>query len=352
MVTRFFTAVCVCLSALIAFAAGPSTPWLPAAFNGWQLSPSTLKSGTDPSIVDPTDGKVLAEYGFTDFEEATYTRNGRTMQVKAARFKDLSGALGAFTFYAQPQMAKEDIGDRGVSNKSRILFYRGNILVDATLERVTAMSAADLRALAGALPRLKGEDSAPPPLPGYVPKDSLIANSDQYIEGPEALARVGSPIPASFIDFARTRDVEVARYATRYGRATLVLVDYPTKQIALERMRAWQASSLPGGPFYFRNTGPLLAAINGNIDENQAQSLLASINYDADVTMTQPVRPDRSQDRYGFIVALVLLVVIVLGAALIIGLTFGGLRVWLRRVLSGHPKEGADEAEIIRLNLK
>ena len=349
---RFLIAIALCLFDLLACAKEPAKTFLPVAFNGWQIVQSSSKTGSNAAAVDAADSSVLAEYGFTDFELATYSRSGRTIQVKAARFKDASGAFGAFTFYMQPQMQKEDIGDRAVSNNSRILFYRGNTLVDVTLERVTAMSAADLRALAEALPRPSGEVSKPPSLPGYLPQETRIANTDRYVEGPQALNRLGAPIPADLIDFSKSPDVELARFRTRDGEATLTLVEYPTPQIAAERLRAWQAATLPGGPFYFRRSGPLLAAVNGNLSENQAQSLLASVNYDADVTWNQPTRPDRNHDSYGFILALVGLVVIVLALALIIGLTFGGLRVWAKNFLSGHAAEPREEAEIIRLNLK
>jgi hypothetical protein len=352
MSQRFLIATGFCFFAFWAAAKEPQKTWLPPSFNGWQTVQGTAKSGADPKAVDAADSAVLTEYGFSDYESAKYSRNGRSMQVKAARFNDASGALGAFSFYMQPQMRKEEIGDRAVSNNSRILFYRGNILVDVTLETVSAMSAADLRALAEALPRPRGENSVPPGLPGYLPSQSLVSNTDRYIEGPQAFERLGAPIPAALVDFSKSRDVELARYQNRNGEATLILVEYPTPQIAAERLRAWQAASLPGAPFYFRRSGPLLAAVNGYLDENEAQSLLASINYDADVTWNQPARPDRNQDRYGFIVALVLLVVIILGLALIIGMMFGGLRVWSKKLLRGRAAEAPDEVEFIRLNLK
>ncbi|HEX7287169.1 MAG TPA: DUF6599 family protein, partial [Candidatus Angelobacter sp.] len=145
---------------------------LPPVFNGWQLEKPALKTGTDAAVVDPVDSSVLKEYGFAGFESATYARNGRKMQVKAARFNDASGAYGAFSYYVQPQMQTEKIGDQGASNNKRVLFYRGNILVDVNLEQVTAMSAADLRALAEALPRPKGSGSALPTLPANIPKQS------------------------------------------------------------------------------------------------------------------------------------------------------------------------------------
>jgi Family of unknown function (DUF6599) len=335
----------------IAGALGAEPKFLPTSFNGWQLSPAGVKTGSDPAVIDPADFGVLQEYGFTDFETATYTRNGRKMDVKAARFENLSGAYGAFSFYEQPQMQQEKIGDGAVSNNSRILFYRGNVLIDVSLERVTAMSAADLRALADSLPRPSGRNSAPPSVKQNLPEQSLVRNSARYIMGPLALGRVGAPVPANLIDFSKGPDIMLAQYRTSTGEAEMTLVEYPTPQIAAERLRAWQSANLSGGPFYFRRSGPLLAAVNGNIPQGEAESLLASVNYDADVTMTQQ-RPKPRDDRYGFIVALLLLCGIVLGVALLFGVAFGGFRMLARKLFPNRGFDRREEAEIISLNLR
>jgi hypothetical protein len=335
----------------IAGALAAEPKFLPPTFNGWQVSPAGVKTGSDPAAIDPADSAVLKEYGFTDFESASYTRNGRTMEVKAARFENLSGAYGAFSFYSQPQMQTEKIGDGAVSNNSRILFYRGNILVDVSLERVTAMSAADLRALADALPRPGGRNSAPPSVKENLPQQSLLANTARYMMGPQALERLGVPIPADLIDFSKGPDIMFAHYHSSTGEAGMTLVEYPTPQIAAERLRVWQSANLPGGPFYFRRSGPLLAAVNGSIPQSEAESLLASVNYDADVTMTQQ-RPKPREDRYGFVVALLLLCLIVLALALLFGLAFGGFRVLARKLFSNRGFDHKEEVEIISLNLR
>jgi hypothetical protein len=350
MKKRVSILIFACFSVALAWAKEPAL--LPPAFNGWQINAQTVKHGSDPAAVDPTDFPVLKEYGFDGFETATYTRNGRSMQVKAARFNDTSGALGAFTFYRQPQMQTEDIGDRGASNNSRVLFYRGNVLVDSNLERITAMSAADLRALADALPRPRGEVSAPPSLPQHLPKQSIVPNTERYIEGPMALERLGVPIPANLVDFSKGAEVEFARYRTSDRDASFTLVEYPTPQIAAERLRAWQTANLPDGPFYFRRSGPLLAAVNGSVPQSEAQSLLASVNYDADVTMTQPTKPNPTENRGAFLVALVSLIVFFLGVALIFGLAFGGFRIIAKKLFPNRGFDRPEELEIISLNLK
>jgi hypothetical protein len=329
----------------------PAGP-LPQTFSGWHIDAGTVKTSKDPAAADPTDAPVLKEYGFTDLETATYTRNGRKMQIKAARFSDATGAFGAFTYYVQPQMQIEKIGDRGASSNTRILFFKGNILIDASVEHLTAMSGADLRSLSDALPRLTTENGKLPTLPANLPSQSLMRNSSRYVVGPEALARLGIPIPAQLIDFSKSPEVAVGKYRTSQGEASVTLVGYPTPQIARERMDAMQAAGLTGGPFYFKRTGPYVVAVNGNIPADEAQSLLASVNYDADVMLLQPTKPRPAEDRAGFVFALVMLCVITVLAALVFGFVFGGIRILANKMFPNRVFSRPESVEIIRLDLR
>ncbi|HEY6937372.1 MAG TPA: DUF6599 family protein, partial [Terriglobales bacterium] len=129
--------VAFCLVSLGGAWAAPaagSTMFLPTEFAGWRLSaPPTVS--TEATKADPAFAPLLKEYGFREMEQATYVRDDRVMKVKAARFSDASGAFGAFSFYKQPEMATENIGDQAASNNERVLFVRGNIVVDAVLDR-------------------------------------------------------------------------------------------------------------------------------------------------------------------------------------------------------------------------
>ena len=325
---------------------------LPSQFSGWHLEKQTAKTASDAAAIDSADSPVLKEYGFSDSETGTYSRDGRKMQVKAARFNDSSGAFGAFTYYLQPQMRTETIGDKAASNNTRILFYKGNVLVDVTLDHVSAMSGADLRSLAAALPHPQGNIAALPTLPGNLPAQSQVPNTSRYIVGPEGLARLGVPIPAQLIDFSKSPEIVMARYRSSAGEATLTIIGYPTPQMAREKLTQLESASLPGGPFYFKRSGPFLAAINGNIASDEAQSLLASVNYDADITWNQATKPRPQEDRAGFIVALVLLCILVVLAAAIFGFAFGGLRLLLNRLYPNKVFNRSDSADIIRLDLK
>src|SRR5579864_1940065 len=196
------------LLAGIAVAAQPATvspnsvhPILPPQFGGWQIQGGPQTS-QDPAAADPTNAGVLKEFGFTDFASATYSRDdGRTLTIRAARFADASGGFGAYTFYLQPNMAKEQIGDQGASLGQRVLFYRKQVLVDALFSNETAMSGAELRELAGKLPLSTGNAGRLPPVLAFMPTRGYITNSQKYAMGPKALGATALPIPPDLIDF-------------------------------------------------------------------------------------------------------------------------------------------------------
>ena len=153
---------------------------LPQAFGGWQMLGAAATS-TDAAVADPANAAVLKEYRFTDVASATYTReDGRTLKIRAARFADSSGAFGAYTFYLQPEMRKEAIGDQAASLGERVLFYRGHILIDALFSQESTMSAAQLRELAGSLPRATGSAGNLPSFILFMPQRGYIANTQKY----------------------------------------------------------------------------------------------------------------------------------------------------------------------------
>src|SRR6516162_2817895 len=84
---------------LVSCAFAADRDFLPRSFAGWTQS-GTAQVSTTPSTVDSAYPAVLQEYGFVESETATYTRDdGRKLTIKAARFKDATGAYGAYTFY-------------------------------------------------------------------------------------------------------------------------------------------------------------------------------------------------------------------------------------------------------------
>ena len=351
--------VLLCLTAT-AFAA-EEHGILPKEFAGWQMQGSA-KASNDAAIADAANAPVLKEYGFHDFESATYHRDdGRKLLVKAAEFADVSGTFGAYTFYYQPEMVREEIGDQAASFNQRILFYRGNVLVDAVFDRVTAMSAAELRDLARVLPKPVGSAANPPAVLTYLPRKGYLKNTEKYVTGPLALERAGSPIPASLVDFASGAEVVMGKYSAAGGDATLMVLNYPTPQIAAEHMRRLDAARPAQGtnaaasdvPLFFdKRSGPLLAVATGPLNESDARALLGAVNYDADVTWNENTLLDKKNNLANLLVNIIILCGILIGLGLVAGIAFGGLRVALQRLVPGRSLESGEEVDFISLHLE
>jgi hypothetical protein len=339
-------------SPLLADSKAQAAPLLPQQFGGWQTS-GAVRSSTDPAAADPVNAAVLKEYGFNDFEAATYTRDdGRKLTLKAARFADTSGAYGAFTFYKTPPMLLEKIGDQAGSLNERVLFYRGNILVDAVFQTLTAMSAAELRELASDLPLATGSTQGLPGLPAYLPAQAYVKNSAKYVLGPLALEKLSGPIPSQLVDFNAGAEIVLGKYASSGGEATLMLISYPTPQIAGDHLRKIEAAQAQSAaPAFSRRTGPIVVVVGGPLSQSEAKSLLASVNYEADVTWNENTYFDKRNNIGNLVWNALILCGILMVFALVVGVAFGGLRVLVQRIIPEKVFHREEQVDFISLQL-
>jgi hypothetical protein len=377
--SRLLSVVCIFLCGA-GFAAEPPTPAsasanpvsaapiLPTEFAGWQVKGAVARSD-DPAAADAVNAPVLKEYGFVRLEKAAYTRDdGRNLVIRAAVFEDASGAYGAFTYYYSDEMGEETIGRQAAFLNNRVLFYQGNVLVDAVFDRMSVMSAAQLRELAGLLPQAEGNRNNPPSLPTYLPKrafqKNFEKNTTKYILGPVTLDRAGSPLLGSMVDFRAGAEVVMGKYAATAGEATLMLIEYPTPQIAAERLRQIDAahqvteqqpgvaSILDVGPFFDTRTGPIVVIAAGPLSKSEARSLMSSISYDADVTWNENTYVSKKDNLANFLFNAIVLCGIVVGLALVAGIAFGGLRIVVKRFFPDSVFDRREVIEIISLHLE
>ncbi|HJX00969.1 MAG TPA: DUF6599 family protein [Terriglobales bacterium] len=331
---------------------------LPKAFGGWQQDAATLKTSNNPADADAASAAVLKEYGFKDFASATYTKTGeRKLSLRAARFVDATGAYGAYTLYSQPGMRTEDIGRHGESAGDRVLLMEGNVVVEAKFDRVNAMSAAEMRELAADLPQPAGNLAQPPSLGHWLPQPAFIEHSVKFATGPKSYDQLGAPLPSSAVDFSKSPEILTALYKSEQGEAKLTLISYPTPQIAgaqlrsIEQNRAnLQATGM--GNFEMKRTGPLLVIVSGEASRSEANSLLASVNYEADVTYNEPTFLTKKDNIGNLIVAVFGLVGLILAVALVFGMVYGGLRVLLKKLYPDRFLDRPEDANVITLNLR
>lgn len=330
----------VFLFSTLALAAPPANqqPMLPIpqSFAGWTTT------GPNSQTPAPADAPVLQEFGLAQFAAADYASGANRVAVKAWQFKDATGAYGAFTYFRQPQMKPEKIGHDAAAAGDHHVFWDGTTVVDAEFLRPIKDESGVLQALAASVSRVYGASGVAPSLPHYLPTSGLDPTSVRYAIGPAAYARMGGALPANQIDFSQ--DAEVI--SGRYGQETLTIVMYPTPQIAGAHLKAIEAAGLTA-----KRSGPLLAAVSGSAPPQTAKQLLDSIRFDDYVTINHPEGyVPETVKLYRLLMGITVLVVILVCAAIFIGLFLGGGRALIRK-MRGKPVSSVAEEEFISLHL-
>jgi hypothetical protein len=107
----------------------------------------------------------------------------------------------------------------------------------------------------------------------------------------------------------------------------------------------------PGVNQMVRRTGPIVVYAAGQISPSEAKSLLASVNYDANVTWDEPTFLGKRDNIGNIVVGALALSGIILLFALIAGIAFGGIRILAKRLFPDRIFDRSSNVEIIRLDI-
>lgn len=299
-------------------------------------------------------GPLLREYGAQRAEQAVYRQGAAQHQVTIYEMLDRSGAYGAYTLLRAG--GKEiSLGEAGARLGDRLVFYQGNYF--ATIDQGPDPSA--WQPLANRLKKLAGSQPSLPNLPFYLPREGLVAGSDRYLLGPRALQRVAPFAPGDWAGFAYGAEVEAARYQTEAGPAILLLISYPTPQIAAERLRDFaRLFNLNGSGeplqrlVYARRKGTLVAFVEGLKSAQAADRLASRVKYGIEISWSEPseARTDSNWAKtlLNLFVGTGLFVLFALGS----GLLFAAIRLIVKRLAPGKVFDRPSNMEIIQLDLE
>jgi hypothetical protein len=269
------------------------------------------------------DAGVWEEYGLEAAERAVYPQ----FRATGYRLKDSTAALGVFQWLKPAGGQKSDLEENAVQAGSRLFAQRGNYIIDID-GRIPTRE--DLDLLYVQLPRL--DNSALPLLPGYLPKSGLKAGSERYIIGPASLEKFYPGVTPSVAAFSMGAEAQVAHYATPRGEMRLAIFSYPTPQIARERAAEFQKFSTA------KRTGSLVAVIVNPPDADEAEKLLAKVNFQASITWNEEIAGPE-QNPGDFLIAVFVLIGIMILFAIIGGAGFAGLKLGWRRLTGGKTED-------------
>jgi hypothetical protein len=154
-------------------------------------------------------------------------------------------------------------------------------------------------------------------------------------------------LESSALGFDDAVEIAIGTYRLNSTPANLVLLLYPTQQIAKKYADQWDVSDPEDGAFRKR-VGPLVALVRGTRNAEVAGQLLALVNYESQVTWNEPP-PDIGIR--GVILTIFTFIGLALSFTLIAGISFGGLRVFVKARYPDQVFDRAQDMEIIQLKL-
>lgn len=285
------------------------------------------RSTAGPVMIAPADNPVWAEYGLEVAEQAQY---GGWKGI-GYRLKDPTSAFGVYQWLKPNDAQPSPLEKHAVQTGSRAFLLKGNFVLDF-VGRVPTQQ--DVDVLHVQLARL--DQSALPSLPIFLPAASLIPGSERYAIGPATLQRFEPRISPSTALFSMGAEAQLARYQTSKGEANLALFNYPTPQIARQRLAEFQ--KIPGA--VAKRSGPLVAVTIAAPDADEAERLLAKVDYQSTITWNEKIPPPEPTPA-ALILGIFMNIGIIAAFAVLAGVGYAGIRIGWRK-LRGRTE--ADEA--------
>ena len=333
---------------------------LPHSFAGWsQTGDQIFGASSVPNAAnsEASAAGVAAEYGFTGGEHATYTQGAESLDVTLYRMKDPTGAYGEYSYQRGPGMQRADLTEHSSIAPDRALVLAGNLVVDIQGKNLNARNA-DLKALVSDVSQ-HAQEGPLPTLWQDLPQKNLVEGTDRYVLGPQTLNQLFPGGLGESIGFSRGAEAEVAQYHLGGRNATLLIVDFPTPQMAVHMLGDIKTKynvngSQPGSsapPLYAVRSLTLLAVVAGAPSQSQADALLAQVQSGAVLTWDEPTFQFKEPSIEMMVVGAIEGTGVICLFALVAGLAFGGVRLLVKRSMPGKIFDRTSYVEVLQMGL-
>jgi Family of unknown function (DUF6599) len=332
---------------------------LPHSFAGWtQNSDQTLGLSSVPST-DATSNAANAagEYGFAGGERASYAQGSQTLDVTVYRMKDPTGAYGEYSYQRMPGMERSDLTEHSTVSPVRALALAGNLVIDIQGKDLPAHTK-DLKALVDAA-KQHSQNGLLPTLWQRLPEKNIVEGTDRYVLGPQTLDQLFPVGLGDSIRFSTGAEAELAHYRVGGHDATLLIVDFPTPQIALGTLADLQKKfnvngSNPGSnspALFAARSLTLLAVVAGAPSQADARDLLGQVDSGMVLTWDEPTFQFKEPSIETMVVGAIEGTGVICLFALIAGLAFGGVRLLVKRSMPGKIFDRTSYVQVLQMGL-
>lgn len=250
------------------------------------------------------------------------------------------------------------IGKNSAVDGERLIALVGSIVFEVRPPQ--GISTNDLQALVNVLQA--GADRTPlPPLRTYLPSHDLVDGSQRYTLGPAGFRAAAAELHrAAFagltekVGFNDGAEAMLAQYRSGREEAVLLLLDYPTPQLAVYHQKHLELglSEIAGlNQTPIEQKGSLLVIVLTPSSAAYAENLRRGVNYETQVTWNEPIHTLTDPPWTSVIARIFIGTGIFMVAAVVLGIAFGGVRVVTKRLFPGKVFDRPERLEILQLGL-
>ncbi len=327
---------------------------LPTHFGNWsdQPNPKWIESEAASNYAD-----LWRETGRMPGEFCQYTSGAAKIQVHLEKYRDPSSAYEMYTALIRPEMHPSTLNRTSAVDGDRLFVLVGSSILE--VRPTPAISTEDLVTLVNAVSA--HADQAPlPPIRTYLPPE-FIDGTQRYARGPAAFRSALASLKqdeftnlVSEAGFHLNAEAMFARYRAGKDEAVLLLIEYPTPQLAEQHLRhleqAISASAKQAGTTIERKAS-LLSLVLRPSSAAYGAALRGAVKYETEVTWNEPHQTVTDPPLLTTIAKIFLGTGLFMVVAVVLGVAFGGVRVLAKIFFPGKVFDRPEQMDVLQLGL-
>jgi hypothetical protein len=320
---------------------------LPKQFQNWKFASCAAK----PVVV-----ANWKETGLREFSACQYKNGDKVIWISGGRYHDPSSAFEIYTWGLRAGMVPTNVGQVSAFDKDGVIVLEGTLVLGSGAN----ISKEDLDALVKAV-EADSEKGPLPPIRTYLPGPGRLLGSERYALGPEGfraalrtLGRDDFEVLTDAAGFNSGAEALFARYQTGKDGGVLLLLEYPTPQLAEQHIHHLEevlpAAAKQTGTVIERK-GSLLSMVLAPSSAEYAKNLREAVDYETQVTWNEASQAATDPPITSTLVKIIMGTGVFMVAAIVLGIAFGGVRVVTKKLFPGKVFDRANQMEVLQLGL-
>jgi hypothetical protein len=327
---------------------------LPSQFGNWSCISGVEEAESD-RIANFAD--LTKETGLSNKESCDYFSGAAKIHVDLQKYHDPSSAYEMYTALIRPEMHPSTLGRTSAVDGDRLFVLLGGFILE--MRPTQAISDADLAALVNSVGG-HADQTPLPPIRAYLPR-GFNDGTQRYARGPVAFRNAMAALKrdefanlASEAGFNVSAEAMFAHYREGKEEAVLLLIDYPTPQLAEQHLRHLEQALSPAAKqagTTIERKASLLSLVLRPSSAAYGNALRSAVKYETEVTWNEPHQTVTDPPLLTTVAKIFIATFVFMLVAVALGVAFGGVRLLTKIFFPGKVFDRPEQMDVLQLGL-